>query len=68
MRVAIVVRVVIIEHEVAIVGESDDDICLSCNDFLSVRVAVCQGCFVFFEDGSNFKQWPLLVLSGRRWP
>ena len=42
MRVAIVVRVVIIEHEVAIVGESDDNICLSCNDFLSVRVAVYQ--------------------------
>ena len=42
MRVAIVVRVGIIEHEVAIVGESDDNICLSCNDFLSVRVAVDQ--------------------------
>ena len=22
----------------------------------------------FFENCSNFKQWPLLVLSGRHWP
>ncbi len=61
-------RVVIIEHEVAIVGESDDNICLSCNDLLSVRVAVYQDDSFFVEDGSNFKQWPLLVLSGRHWP